>query len=334
MTSAPIAVMVHPSQFPEALAAQVAAGLRRGELPGKLHYLSWRQARAWLALHQRYAPYFSAADGVAIYDRAAANAAAWLPHQPVTVISLGCGGGQKDALLLKHLMPRPVQYIPVDAGLDLLLGTSRNVIAALGPDAVRPQLLDLAAEADWGRALAPVLDNERPRVILFYGMLPGMGPAWAGPRLRGLLRESDLLLLSANLAPGPNLAQGARTALPLYDNPETRAWLGLALEDLGLDPESGSWRFTVAEDKSLPGLSRIEAWFAPAQDAIVRLSSETVEWKGGTSVRLLGSNRLSAPLVEAFARAHGLAITGRHISQAGDEGVFLAALAARGLEIP
>jgi uncharacterized SAM-dependent methyltransferase len=334
MTSAPIAVTVHPSQFPGVLDEQVRAGLRGGELPGKLHYLSWRQARAWLALHKRYAPYFSAADGVALYDRAAADAAAWMPCQPVTVISLGCGGGQKDAWLLEHLAPRPVRYIPVDAGLDLLLGASQSAIAALGPDAVRPQLMDLAAEDDWGCALAPVLDDKGPRLIVFYGMLAGMGPAVAGPRLRTLLGEFDLLLLSANLAPGPSLAQGAREALPHYDNPETRAWLGLALEDLGLDPEAGSWCFRVVEDSSLHGLSRIEAWFTPGHDAVVELGGETAEWKAGTSVRLLGSNRFSASLMEAFARAHGLAIIGCHISQAGDEGVFLATLAGSSLKPP
>ena len=321
-----VAVTVHPSQFPEAVAAQLAAGLRHGEVPGKLHYLSWRQARAWLALHQRYAPYFTATDGVALYDRATANAVARLPHPPVTVISLGCGAGQKDALLLQRLKPGPALYVPVDAGLDLLLGASQTAIDTLGPDAVRPQLMDLAAEDDWGRALAPVLDPQTPRVILFYGMLPGMDPALAGPRLRTLLRESDLLLLSANLAPGPNVTLGARAALPLYDNPETRAWLGLALEELGMDPQAGSWRFVVVEDGSLPGLSRIEVWFAPAEDATIRLGGELVVLKGGTPLRLLGSNRFSAPLVDAFARAHGLVVLDRQLSAEGDEGVFLATL--------
>jgi len=325
MSSGAIPVVVHANQFPAAVAAQVAAALRRGELPGKLHYSSQRQARAWLAVHHRYAPYFNAGDGRALYENAAAGAVARLPHQPATVISLGCGAGQKDTLLLRQLVPRPTLYVPVDAGLDLLLQASNAAMETLEPQAIRPQLLDLAASEDWADALRPVLEAERLRVVLCYGMLPGMDPAVAGPRLRCLLRPSDLLLLSANLVPGLDAAQGAQSVLSLYDNPETRGWLGLALEDVGLDPRVGTWRFAVTPDTSLPGLNRIEVTFTPAENVTVRLGPDAVPLRAGEPVGILRSNRFTAGLVEAFARSCGLSLLEQHLSQAGDEGVFLLA---------
>jgi uncharacterized SAM-dependent methyltransferase len=325
MNSGAIPVVVHANQFPTAVSAQVAAALRRGELPGKLHYSNWRQARAWLAVHHRYAPYFHARDGRVLYERAAAGAVARLPRQPTTVISLGCGAGQKDTLLLRQLTPRPTLYVPVDAGLELLLEASNAAMASLEPHEIQPQLLDLAASEDWADALRPVLETKRLRVLLCYGMLPGMDPAVAGPRLSRLLRQSDLLLLSANLAPGLDAAQGAEAVLPLYDNPETRAWLSLALEDIGLDPRVGTWQFAVTPDASLPGLNRIEVTFTPAEEVTVRLGPETVPLRAEKPLVILRSNRFTAGLVEAFAHACGLSLLEQHLSQAGDEGVFLLA---------
>ena len=49
-------VVYHPSQHPDALTRQLLAGLSRREIPSKFHYLTNRQARRWLELHQHYSP--------------------------------------------------------------------------------------------------------------------------------------------------------------------------------------------------------------------------------------------------------------------------------------
>ena len=56
-------------------------------------------------------------------------------------------------------------------------------------------------------------------------MMPNSEPDLILPRLAGVVRRQDIMLLSANLAPGPDYEAGVRRVLPLYDNGLTRDWL-------------------------------------------------------------------------------------------------------------
>jgi uncharacterized SAM-dependent methyltransferase len=184
--------------------------------------------------------------------------------------------------------------------------------------------MDLAATENWVGALASNLDDRDPRVILFYGMLPNMDPAIVGPRLAALLRPGDLLLLSANLASGTDYTAGAQAVLPLYENSETRAWLALALEDLGLSPMDSEWRFEIAASKALEGLLGIEVSLVFETAKRVAVGDEVIELPAGEPLRILRSNRYTVEMVQAFLAIHGIEILDRAISGNGQEGVFLA----------
>jgi hypothetical protein len=160
-------------------------------------------------------------------------------------------------------------------------------------------------------------------------MLPNVDLGTVGPRLVSLLRRGDLLLMSANLARGTDYVAATQAVLPLYDNAETRAWLGMTLEELGLSPKEGEWRFEINRSPWMTGLLRIAVSFVPARAALIGAAGGAgVELSAGRPIQLFHSNRFTVELVEAFAAACGLEVLGSALIPSGDEGVFLATRAA------
>jgi uncharacterized SAM-dependent methyltransferase len=276
-----------------------------------------------LELHRKYSPVCATADGAAVYAELSQRAASRLPPGHLKLISLGCGSGQKDALLARHLPGRCAEYLPVDTSPDLVLTAVETVQSECEDLVCRPQVLDLLSGEDWSDALCLKPDDSDVRVILFYGMLPNFDPNIAGRQLAPMLRPRDWLLLSANLAGPGDYAAGTHAALPLYDNPETRAWLTMALEDLGLSPEDAEWTFRVAESGALGGLLGIEVAVKWNRALRVELGEEVIALSPGEPLPVFRSNRFSVGLVEQFAANHGLHIVDRAVSADGQEGVFL-----------
>src|SRR6185503_16390050 len=101
----PIRIIVHPSQFPDAIRAELDRSLRERTINHKFHYESHKQAAKWLALHEAYSPARTDPNCAAIYEAAFTRAASILSESAhaVHIIGLGCGGGQKEAQLL-HLL--------------------------------------------------------------------------------------------------------------------------------------------------------------------------------------------------------------------------------------
>jgi hypothetical protein len=99
-------VTIHASQFPEAVRRELLHSLRVRRVNHKFHYDSVRQTQKWLALHQACSPSRNDADCAAIYDRSFEAAARRMEAPRIHLIGLGCGGGQKDARLLKLLQAR------------------------------------------------------------------------------------------------------------------------------------------------------------------------------------------------------------------------------------
>src|SRR3954464_3709365 len=96
-------VAIHSSQFPEKVRRNLLESLRTRAVNHKFHYDSVKQTQKWLALHQQFSPSRNDADCAETYDRAFAEAAKKISANEIHVVGLGCGGGQKDARLLKLL---------------------------------------------------------------------------------------------------------------------------------------------------------------------------------------------------------------------------------------
>src|SRR5881409_2418746 len=96
-------VAIHPSQFPENLRRDLLHSLRARQLNHKFLYDGLKQTRKWLALHEAFSPARNDIDCVETYDKAFGKAVGRAAARRVHVLSLGCGGGQKDISLLKRL---------------------------------------------------------------------------------------------------------------------------------------------------------------------------------------------------------------------------------------
>src|SRR5579859_6730947 len=109
-------VLIHPSQFPDAVRRDLVESLRSWQVNHKFHYDSVKQTQKWLALHEAYSPARTDADCAAIYDRSFKASIQRIAAPAVHLIGLGCGGGQKDARLLKLLREagKQVAYTPSD----------------------------------------------------------------------------------------------------------------------------------------------------------------------------------------------------------------------------
>ena len=257
-----VQVAIHPSQFPEAVRGALLESLRARQVDHRFHYDSLKQTQQWLALHQAYSPSRTDADCAAVYERCfAAAAAGVVSRQRVHLIGLGCGGGRKDTRLLQGLIRsgREVFYTPVDVSPAMVLVARQAAMAVISPADCFPLVCDLGAAED----LRAVLEDpaETARLFTFFGMIPNFEPQVILPRLARLLRPGDTLLLSANLAPGPDYAAGVRRILPLYDNAPTREWLMTFLLDLGVEQGDGELRFSIEDGPARSGSKRVAAHF-------------------------------------------------------------------------
>jgi uncharacterized SAM-dependent methyltransferase len=321
--SALVQVSVHESQFPGNVRRALLESLRHRQVNHRFHYESLKQTQKWLALHQAYSPSRTDPDCAAIYDRCYEVVAGRLRSTRVRLIGIGCGGGQKDSRLLKLLRQagKEVYYTPIDVGHAMVLVAREAALSTIPPQNCLPIVCDIAVATD----LAAVL-RERPvagaaRLVTFFGMIPNFEPDLIMPRLMSILDPEDLLLFSANLAPGHDYEAGVRRVLPLYDNNLTRDWLMTFLLDLGVENSDGEVSFVVEEGGG--GLKRIAAYFRFKRERKVQIEEDQIVFKVGESIRLFFSYRYTPTLVRELVTRYGLSVQGEWVTQSGEEGVFL-----------
>lgn len=321
-------VTIHSSQFPEAVRRDLLHSLRSRQINHKFHYDSVKQTQQWLALHQAHSPSRTDPDCTATYERSFQAAAQQLAPRRVHLIGLGCGGGQKDARLLKLLTRagKEVSYTAVDVSTAMVLTARQTVRKALPEIECMPLVCDLAATDDLPLALEQVARRDSRkgvRVFTFFGMLPNFEPKVILPRLAALLRPADYLLLSANLAPGPDYDAGMRRVLPLYDNFLTRDWLLTFLQDLGVERNDGEVRFQIEADRPDKPPKRFAAYFQLHARRTVEVDEQRVSFEPGERIRLFFSYRYTPAMVRELAANYGLKVLEQWITRSEEEGVFL-----------
>jgi uncharacterized SAM-dependent methyltransferase len=315
-------VTVHSSQFPESHRHALLDGLRARRIAPKFHYQSYKQAQLWLALHRACSPAWLDPDCAAVYDRSFAAAADSMPEGRAGLIGLGCGGGYKEARMLRLLAApgRELSYVPCDVSLALVLESVRQALNACPGLPCHPLLCDLALAGDLPGILDKLDDTPGRRIITFFGMIPNFEPDHILPRLAALARAEDLLLFSANLAPGPDYRAAVQRVLPGYDNPPTRAWLLALLYDLGVEPGDGAVDFSIELDS---GLYRIVADFRFSRQRSLTVHDEAFAFLAGDVVRLFFSYRYTADGIPPLLQRHQLEVVEQWITDSGEEGVFL-----------
>jgi uncharacterized SAM-dependent methyltransferase len=319
-------ITIHASQFPEQVRRDLLSSLRTRQVNHKFHYDSVKQTQKWLALHQIYSPTRNDADCLAAYEQGFAAATARIKAPQVQVIGLGCGGGQKDARLLRQLTAagRTAGYVPCDVATAMVLTARETALAVMPAGRCFPLVLDLAAADDLPAVLEQALPAESARLFTFFGMIPNFEPGVILPRLAALLRPEDWLLFSANLAPGPDYAAGVRQILPQYDNAPTREWLLTFLLDLGVTGtgEDGELRFTI-ETEADSSLQRVTGSFHFARPVRIGIEEEVFEFEAGAVIRLFFSYRYTPWRVRSALELQGVLVREQWITASEEEGVFL-----------
>ena len=319
-----VQVSIHESQFPGNVRQALLESLRSRQVNHKFHYDSYKQTRKWLALHQAYSPSRTDPDCTLIYDRGFEAVAGRLQSARVHLIGVGCGGGQKDARLLKMLRAagKEVYYTPIDVGLGMVLVAREAALSLVPAENCFPIVCDIGAAADLPTVLRQGSIPGAARVFSFFGMIPNFEPDVIMPPLAAMLDPRDCLLFSANLAPGQDYETGVRQVLPLYDNDLTRDWLTTFLFDLGVERTDGEMSFVIEEGGG-NGLKRIAAYFRFERERKLQIDEEQVVFQAGESIRLFFSYRHTPALVLTLLGSHSLVVHGEWITQSGEEGVFL-----------
>ena len=316
-------MIIHPSQFHDAVQRQLLDGLRLGQVPPKFLYDSDHQTQKWLAVHQAHSPSRTDIGVQSISDFAFDESLGQAADKSVCLVGLGCGGGQKDTRYLAKLksIHPVVDYVPCDVSQVMTLVAREAAMAELPPERIHPLVCDLANAPDLGQVLDGILPSQTRRVFTFFGMIPNLEPDMILPRLAALLREGDLLLLSANLAPGDNYRSGVEAVLPQYNNAETRDWLLSFLVGLGVPETTGQLRFSIEEvDKLL----RVVADFVFSEVFKLTINGEQVDFVAGRSLRLFFSYRHTKRTLTRSLAKHGFRIAASQVDSSAEEGVFRA----------
>lgn len=325
VTPAAAHITVHASQFPGSVRRALMESLRTRQVNHKFHYDSVKQVGKWLALHQACSPSRAEASCARAYELAFDAAAARVAGARVHLVGLGCGGGRKDAALLRRLRApgRELFYTPVDVSTAMVLEGWQSALAEIPASHCFPLVCDLASAGNLADVLEQPQAANSTRLYTFFGMIPNFEPGMILPRLADWVRTGDWLLFSANLAPGTDYAAGVRHILPQYDNALTRDWLITFLLDLGVQADDGAMRFCVEGDPEGNGLQRVAAYFDFARPRRLEAEGERFEFKPGDSLRLFFSYRYTPERVRAVLQPHGLQVLGEWLAGSGEEGVFL-----------
>ncbi len=322
----PARILVDPSQFPARVRSEFLQSLSSRQVNHKFLYEGVKQAHRWLAVHQAFSPWRTDPDCAQIYDDAFKAAAKMILAANVHLLGLGCGDGQKDIRLLGLLQGpgRTLSYTPADVSEAMVLLARGAALSVIPDDRCQPLVIDLAiAEGLPGRVDSICLSADA-RLITFFGMLPNFEPGILA-QLAAVLGSGDLLLLSANLAPGPDYDRGVQRILPLYDNKPTRDWLlGFTL-DLGLEQADGTIRFVVEEGPAGSGLRRVAAYYQFEKKRALEIYGQEFLFHPGDSLRLFFSYRHTPALLRQLLEPHNLKISNEWITKSQEEGVFLVA---------
>ena len=318
-----VQVAIHPSQFPENVRRDLLLSLRTRRVNHKFHYDSVKQAQKWLALHEAHSPARYDKNCLDTYAKAFVATAGIVKSQAVHVISLGCGGGQKDVQLMTQLQAigKIISCTPSDVSLPMVLVARKALLGLLPPEKCFPLVCDLATADHLSEVFAQAQTPRASRLVTFFGVIPNFEPRRILPKLAELLRPNDFLLFSANLAPGDDYAVGLKKILPQYDNPLTRDWLTTFLFDLGVEMGDGKLRFSI-ETGGL-GLQRVVARFYFQRARKIKVSGQEFSFARGEAIQLFFSYRYTPALVRKILSRYALEVCEQWVAKSEEEGVFL-----------
>jgi len=270
------------------------------ELPASALYSHPSLGRLWKKVHLSCSPFLHRTELQRLHCLPSTRIRKHFGRQSYSLLALGCADGTKESLLLKRL-PKPTSLLALDSNLTLARRAARR-LPAFQKSAHRADLTSsLSLQFLWSR-LSP-----HPTLITLFGVLPNLNPLPLLRSIRRLMKKDDLLLFSANLAPGQSSHTGALRILPQYDNRPTRNWLEAAILRYHPKLPKGHLEFGVFSDPKQKTLARIEArWISPRKIHTV-----------------FSSRRPTSSQVEAWIRSAHMRKLERYLDSLGEEGLWL-----------
>jgi len=270
------------------------------ELPTSALYSHPSLGRLWKKVHLSCSPFLHRTELQRLYRLPSKRIRKHFGRRSYSLLALGCADGTKESLLLKKL-PKPTSLLALDTNLSLARHAARRL----------PAFQKAAHRADLTSSLSLQFLSSRlnshPTLITLFGVLPNLNPL---PLLRSIsrcMKKDDLLLFSANLAPGIKGRSGALRVLPQYDNPATRKWLEAAVGQLRPRLPKGRLEFGIFPD--------------PKQKSLVRIEARWISQRKTFTV--FSSRRPTSSQVEAWIRTTQLRKLACYLDPLGEEGVWL-----------
>ncbi len=298
---------VHPSVGDEALLREAIASLKANRIDPKSLYVTPHQADLWRQVSLKHSPIYGNLEFARIYRDAFNQVLDRFQPGKILLVGLGCGTGAKEAELYSSLKSRgrAALFSAIDVSRDLVMESVQKLIGA-GAEHRRSLVCDLAQSAFLGEWLDEQ-DCDLPRLITFFGLVPNFAPSMISRIFRAVLRPSDVLLVSAHLAPvrqesKEELGAAMASVLPQYNNPETLAWLTAGLEHWNLADRVDVPEMTIGQVEGIPAFLAQARW---------KTSLPFEKWghpfspQIGGPLRLFYSLRYTPPLFEDLLRREG-----------------------------
>lgn len=318
-------IRLHSSRNDDRVLEKQRTYFLRGEVDPSLHYHSDAQSRAWKDVFLNHSPVLKSADFVRIYETIF-NGLRLNRKRPLHLIGLGCGTGEKEALLCKIFKKRGIviqRFTPVDVS-PWLCEKSLNRIKPWVEEDSQGWVMDLDASRDLRRIL-DCENSDEIRIYTLFGLVPNLSPQKVKKLIMNLIRPQDRFLISAHLAPvkkrdASDWDQAMLKILPQYKNKETIYWLNLFFKELGWDRTAfsplcfrvknrGEYRSIVADVRLL-------------RDYKVRGLGSLFWLKKGRNIKMFQSHRWTSSSFSEWLVKNGLRAVQRSITPCREEGVW------------
>jgi L-histidine Nalpha-methyltransferase len=298
-----------------AIALDFVSSLRARRLAEKFFYWFPLSVRAWLALCSDGA-YRNFVRSRSLIAQSGKDLAHRIPSESLEILSLGSGQGDKDLLLLEHLVAlgKRIRYIPVD--------TSQALLEMACGGALEAGIWAQAIKADFTLPehlleLMPAPETP-PRLVLLLGNTLGAFDPIAEARvLAGMLRPEDRLIVDGEIYAGDQTVAG-------YDNPLNRRFAWAPLHAVGIEDADGEIVFEDVRDDRLEGLHPLRKHFRAGRDVAARMGGETLALRRDERVEMNHSYKYAANTFIRILESAGLVVHWRGMS---DDERFLMVMA-------
>lgn len=324
----PVTLTFHNSQYPSQVAEQLCHGLRTRKLSSKFLYESPAQAQRWLLYHQAFSPSRTEAALLDLYQQSFQAALHAISTEALHYISIGCGGGMKDSLLLKAAQPLypTLCFTPMDISAALVVETMLQLPFTLP---AFPLVIDLETEPD----LLPILEQHdrgtMGRLFTCFGMIPNFDYLTFLPYMRRFMRPIDRLLLSVNLSPTP-YPGAVPHILPQYDNPLARAWFMGLLAYLGFSAADLDLQIDAQPLYDDGHVWQIRAAARFLQQVPLTLYNESFAFRPDEGLQFFFSNRFTPQVMPSILSAAGFTVVETFLFDTQEEAIYLCSVQVPG----